>query len=94
VPVDELKIDRGFVTDLGHNTDDLAIVKSIISLAASFGLRTVAEGVETELAATTLIALGCVDAQGFLYGKPCPADEFESVLDSNGQLRRDPPLGD
>ena len=94
VPVDELKIDRGFVTDLGHNPDDLAIVKSIISLAASFGLRTVAEGVETELAATTLIALGCVHAQGFLYGKPCPADEFESVLDSNGQLRRDPPLGD
>src|SRR6478609_990266 len=87
VPVDELKIDRGFVTDLGHNPDDLAIVKSIISLASSFGLRTVAEGVETELAATTLIALGCVHAQGFLYGKPCPADEFEGVLEVNGQLR-------
>jgi len=83
LPVDILKIDRGFVQDLGHNADDLAIVRSIIGLADSFGLRTVAEGVETELAATTLIALGCVRAQGFLYAKPCPAQELDAILDLN-----------
>jgi len=83
LPVDVLKIDRGFVRDLGHNTDDLAIVRSIISLADSFGLRTVAEGVETEVAAATLIALGCTRAQGFLYAKPCPAQELDTILDLN-----------
>ena len=81
LPVDELKIDRGFVPDLGTNTNDLAIVRSIISLADSFGLQTVAEGVETEVAAATLIALGCAHAQGFLYAKPGPAQEIESILE-------------
>jgi EAL domain-containing protein (putative c-di-GMP-specific phosphodiesterase class I) len=88
LPVDILKIDRGFVRDLGHNTDDLAIVRSIISLADSFGLRTVAEGVETDVAAATLIALGCVHAQGFLYAKPCPAQELDTILDLNRLTHR------
>ena len=81
LPVDELKIDRGFVADLGTNTNDLAIVRSIISLADSFGLQTVAEGVETEVAAAILIALGCAHAQGYLYAKPGPAQEIESILE-------------
>ncbi len=81
LPVDGLKIDRGFVRDLGTNADDLAIVRSIIGLAGSFGLNTVAEGVETELAAATLVALGCNRAQGFLYAKPCSADEMYKVLE-------------
>ena len=80
LPVDGLKIDRGFVRDLGTSADDLAIVRSIIGLAGSFGLNIVAEGVETELAAATLVALGCNRAQGFLYAKPCDADEMDSVL--------------
>jgi diguanylate cyclase (GGDEF)-like protein len=83
LPVDKLKIDRGFVTDLGSNTDDLAIVRSIISLAASFGLDTVAEGVETEVASATLVALGCVRAQGFLYSKPVEPVEIEMMIASN-----------
>lgn len=81
LPVDVLKIDRGFVRDLGNNTEDLAIVRSIIGLAGSFGLTTVAEGVETQLAAATLVELGCVQAQGFLYAKPCGAIELESYLE-------------
>ena len=81
LPVDGLKIDRGFVHDLGTSTDDLAIVRSIIGLADSFGLYTVAEGVETELAAATLVALGCTRAQGFLYAKPCSVQEMENVLE-------------
>ena len=81
LPVDGLKIDRGFVHDLGVSADDLAIVRSIIGLAGSFGLKVVAEGVETELAAATLVALGCHRAQGFLYAKPTSAEEMESVLE-------------
>jgi len=80
LPLDELKIDRAFITNLGCNPDDLAIVRSIISLADSFGLRIVAEGVETEIAAATLIALGSVHAQGFLFGEPCPAADLELIL--------------
>jgi len=82
LPVDTLKIDRGFVRDLGVSTHDLAIVRSIVSLADSFGLQLVAEGVETEVAAATLVALGCTRAQGFLFAKPSPAWEIESVLAS------------
>jgi diguanylate cyclase (GGDEF)-like protein len=82
LPVDKLKIDRGFVSDLGSNSDDLAIVRSIVGLAASFGLDTVAEGVESEVAAATLIALGCSRAQGFLYAKPLESVEIESMLES------------
>jgi len=82
LPVDTLKIDRGFVRDLGVSGHDLAIVRSIISLADSFGLQLVAEGVETEVAATTLMALGCTRAQGFLFAKPCPPWDIESVLGS------------
>ena len=81
LPVDTLKIDRGFVRDLGVSAHDLAIVRSIIGLADSFGLHIVAEGVETEIAAATLVALGCTRAQGFLFAKPGPAWEIESVLD-------------
>ena len=80
LPLDELKIDRGFITNLGRNPDDLAIVRSIIGLADSFGLRIVAEGVETEIAAATLIALGCVHAQGFLFREPCTAEDLELIL--------------
>jgi len=81
LPVDTLKTDRGFVRDLGVSTHDLAIVRSIIGLADSFGLHIVAEGVETEIAAATLVELGGTRAQGFLFAKPCPAWDIESVLD-------------
>ncbi len=80
LPVDEIKIDCGFVRQLGSNDDDLAIVRSIIGLADSFGLQTVAEGVETEIAAATLMELGCVRAQGFLYAEPGPADQINRIL--------------
>jgi EAL domain-containing protein (putative c-di-GMP-specific phosphodiesterase class I) len=88
LPVDELKIDRGFIRELGHNNNDLAIVRSIISLAGSFGLQTVAEGVETEVAAATLMALGCIRAQGYLYAKPCLPLEIETMLEFKGRTLR------
>ena len=84
LPVDALKIDRGFVHELGHNLDDLAIVRSIVSLAGSFGLETVAEGVDTTGAVCTLVGLGCFRAQGYLIGKPMPAEQLRSVIEDGG----------
>lgn len=79
LPVDILKIDRSFVTDLGSNPGDLAIVRAIIALADSFGLQVVAEGVETQAAATTLLRHGCHRAQGFLLSRPLPSDQMATL---------------
>jgi diguanylate cyclase (GGDEF)-like protein len=80
LPVDMLKIDAGFVRDLGTNAGDLAIVRAIIGLAEAFGLEVVAEGVETPAAALTLMQHGCHRAQGFLLSKPVPGDAMEALL--------------
>ena len=86
--VSALKVDQGFVRRLGHDENDLAIVKSIVGLASSFGLEIVAEGVETEIAAQTLIGLGCFRAQGFLLSRPVPADWITDLFVSeNGTIR-------
>ncbi len=80
LPVDMLKIDAGFVRDLGTNAGDLAIVRAIIGLAEAFGLQLVAEGVETPVAAMTLTQHGCHRAQGFLLSRPVPGDTMEALL--------------
>ncbi|OBB77749.1 hypothetical protein A6B34_10400 [Mycolicibacterium monacense] len=80
LPVDTLKIDKSFVRDLGVNAGDLAIVRAIIALAAAFGLELVAEGVETEIAAQTLLNHGCHRAQGFLLSRPVPGEQMERLL--------------
>jgi diguanylate cyclase len=80
LPVDALKIDKGFVRDLGANAGDVAIVRSIMSLAEAFGLDVVAEGVETAAAARALLALGCYRAQGFLLSRPLDSVAMESLL--------------
>lgn len=80
LPVDTLKIDRSFVRDLGVNRGDLAIVRAIIALAEAFGLELVAEGVETDAAALTLLRHGCHRAQGFLLSRPIPGDQMVSLL--------------
>ena len=78
--VDTLKIDRGFVRNLGANPEDLAIVRSIIGLAEAFGLQLFAEGVETPVAATTLMRHGCHRAQGFLLSRSVTGHAMESLL--------------
>lgn len=88
LPVTTLKIDRGFVEDLGDNPDDLAIVRSIVGLAESFGLELVAEGVATTRAAQLLLDLGCYRAQGYLISPPVPAERLEPVL-RDGYIRPD-----
>ena len=76
LPVDLLKIDQSFVRDMLEDADDLAIVKSIISLAATFHRSVIAEGVETTAHGELLMQLGCYLAQGFGIARPMPAAEL------------------
>ena len=76
LPANELKIDRGFVRDLEHDSDDAAIVSAIVALGQALGLRIVAEGVETDMQQSFLTTLGCDALQGFLLGEPRPAEQF------------------
>jgi diguanylate cyclase (GGDEF)-like protein len=76
LPANELKIDRGFVRDLEHDSDDAAIVSAIVALGQALGLRIVAEGVETDKQQSFLTELGCNSLQGFLLGHPLPAERF------------------
>jgi EAL domain-containing protein (putative c-di-GMP-specific phosphodiesterase class I) len=76
LPVDELKIDRSFVTNMERDLDDARIVQSTIGLAHNLGLTVVAEGVETDKAWALLARLGCDEGQGFGIGRPMPSDEF------------------
>lgn len=78
--IDVLKIDREFVRDLGGSLEDRAIVGSIVRLAGSFGLDLVAEGVETERAARTLLELGCSRAQGYLISEPVTTERCLGLL--------------
>jgi diguanylate cyclase len=80
LPVDTLKIDKGFVIGLDTNPGDLAIVRSIVALADAFRLDVVAEGVETVAAEKTLLDLGCYRAQGFLLSRPLDSAAMESLL--------------
>jgi len=76
LPADELKIDRGFVTELTQGNDDEAIVSAIIALGKTLGLKIVAEGVETTEQQELLTRLGCDVLQGFLLGSPVPGDQL------------------
>jgi diguanylate cyclase (GGDEF)-like protein/PAS domain S-box-containing protein len=81
-PIDHLKIDRSFVSDLEKNPDDLAIVRTIIALAKGLGLSVIAEGVETEGQAKLLRMFGCDDGQGYLFSKPLPAEDIDRLLNA------------
>ena len=85
LPANELKIDRGFVRDLEHDSDDAAIVSAIVALGQALGLRIVAEGVETDAQQSFLTRLGCDSLQGYLLGHPLPADSFMTNIRSAEQ---------
>ncbi|QNI04327.1 EAL domain-containing protein [Halomonas sp. SH5A2] len=76
---DALKIDISFVREMLDNQHDRAIVKTIIAMADALGMKTLAEGVEHKEQATLLAEMGCLEAQGFLFGRPKPADEFAAA---------------
>ncbi|MDX6656886.1 MAG: hypothetical protein QOH62_1679 [Solirubrobacteraceae bacterium] len=76
LPIDEVKVDRSFVTDLATVPGDAVIARSTIDLAHNLGLTVVAEGVEDQAALDMLIEYGCDAAQGYLFSRACPAEEL------------------
>jgi len=74
LPIDILKIDRSFVTNMHENSDSVAIIRAILSLARTLGMSTVAEGIETADAERTLANLGCDTGQGYHFARPLSAD--------------------
>jgi diguanylate cyclase (GGDEF)-like protein len=81
-PIDTLKIDQSFVRDMDHDADDCALVSAIIAMAHNLKLGVVAEGVEKVEQLKFLQGYNCDCVQGFLFGKPMPADEFRLLLDN------------
>jgi diguanylate cyclase len=75
-PLDVIKIDRSFVSGLGTDDGDEAIVRAVIGLATALGFTVVAEGVETSRQRKWLLDLGCELAQGYLFARPAPASEI------------------
>ncbi|HEY6008859.1 MAG TPA: EAL domain-containing protein [Geobacteraceae bacterium] len=81
LPINTLKIDQSFVSDITVNTDDEAIATAVVTLAQSLGLNVVAEGVEMVEQAQLLDSLDCSEMQGYFFSRPLPADEFLPLFD-------------
>jgi predicted signal transduction protein with EAL and GGDEF domain len=84
LPVDEIKIDRSFVSGIGTDGNTGEIVRAMLGLAKSLGIKTVAEGVEKKVEAKELATLGCDFAQGYLYSRPLPFEEVVGRFACNG----------
>jgi diguanylate cyclase (GGDEF)-like protein/PAS domain S-box-containing protein len=80
-PVDVLKIDRSFVERLGENPEDAAIVQTVTTLAHTLGMEVTAEGVETREQFAQLRTLGCDHGQGYLFARPIPASDANTMID-------------
>ncbi|RZS52117.1 putative bifunctional diguanylate cyclase/phosphodiesterase [Sphaerotilus mobilis] len=80
LPVQELKIDRSFISSLDRDEADVTIVRSTIDMAHHMGLSVVAEGIETEAVSQRLRAFGCDQAQGYLYSRPLSSTDFVDWL--------------
>jgi diguanylate cyclase (GGDEF)-like protein len=80
LPIDKLKIDRSFVSDLHRDSDDAEICAAIIAMARNIGLSVVAEGVELQQQLDFVRRNGCDEMQGYLFSKALPADEFEALV--------------
>jgi diguanylate cyclase (GGDEF)-like protein/PAS domain S-box-containing protein len=87
--VDKLKIDRSFIINLLHDNDDKIIVKSIIQMAKSLGLRTIAEGVEDKQTVDLLKELGCDEIQGYYFAKPMNVKNFQIYCKEKTECKRD-----
>lgn len=80
LPLDQLKIDQSFVRNLGVKPNDAVIVQTIIGMANNLGMEVIAEGVETEAQRAFLERHGCPTCQGYLFSKPVPIEQFETLL--------------
>ena len=80
LPLDQLKIDRAFVSRLPDNQSDAVIAQTIVTMGSSLGLKVIAEGVESEEQHRFLDSHGCHGYQGFLFGRPLPVEDFEELL--------------
>jgi EAL domain-containing protein (putative c-di-GMP-specific phosphodiesterase class I) len=83
LPLEQLKIDQSFVREIEYNENDKQIVRTIIAMTQNLNLKVIAEGVETETQKQILLESGCQRFQGYLFGKPLPADEFEESIAKN-----------
>ncbi len=79
-PVSGVKIDRSFVSGLGHHQSDSSLVAAIVAMASALGMVAIAEGVETRDQASRLLELGCTEAQGYLFATAVPFDEVPPTL--------------
>jgi len=79
-PIEVVKIDRSFIQDIPDDPDDTAITRAIIAMAHGLNLRVIAEGVETERQLAFLRERGCDEVQGYLFGRPLPAEDFVRQL--------------
>ncbi|MEQ9547502.1 MAG: EAL domain-containing protein [Marinobacter sp.] len=86
-PFDTLKIDKSFVQDVLKEQDDASLVRAIITMAHSLGLRVIAEGVEEEAQTHFLQHEGCDYSQGYFYSRPMPEEEFEKWLSTNHRAK-------
>lgn len=82
-PINTLKVDKSFVTNMGVNGENCEIVRAVVTLAHSLGLDVVAEGIETEQQLTQLKNLGCEYGQGYLFSKPVDIARATALLDTN-----------
>lgn len=88
LPITLLKLDRSFITDIEHDNIAYEIVSSVIRIAKSKKIETIAEGIENEKQAEILKKAGCDFAQGYLYGKPMPAQKIEEYFEENSLRKK------
>ena len=86
LPIDVLKIDRSFVSDMMIDKDKRAIVRTVLSLARALGMKTTAEGIESEEISDVLRRLGCSVGQGYYYARPLNADAAYAFLEADRAL--------
>lgn len=87
LPLDQLKIDQSFVRNISITRSDAVIVQTIIGMACSLGMEVIAEGVETQAQRDFLEQAGCMVYQGYLFGKPVPLEEFETLARRGSRTR-------